>query len=216
MIDIAPTAAVSAGASLPAENFATGLRAMRAGPAAALDVGVLLGSLVLPHVRFERAWLSCTEQDVSCGATNDVLAPGIRLTSRGRFRVFVDAGIGFRRLTTDPTSFQIRYLALLDAAEATENRTEVSDGSRAIRWTGVDRFRSAVGVAYAVRDELALELQLDWAIGDMRHVRTASFVTATLNPGTHMGYEADVREDARRTYVIVGLSLAIRGFLPIR
>jgi hypothetical protein len=103
---------------------------------------------------------------------------------------------------------------LSERAGVFENRGEAREGSQDIRWTGFDVLRLAMGVAYAVRDELALELQLDCAIGSFRHVRTASFVSYPGTGGTGFGFDADLREDTRKPYVVFGLSLAARGFLP--
>jgi hypothetical protein len=224
MIDVAPTAAVSIGATVPIAALGrqtfepgTGMNPISPGPSLAVDLGVLLAGVVLPHVRFERAWMSCTDYDISCRAVNDAASFGLRVTSDGRFRVFGDLGIGLRRLTTDPTPPRIRDLALYELAGVLENRTEVREGSQDIRWTGIDTLRLAVGSAYALRDELAIEVQLDCAMGSFRHVRTASSPgAANLDPGTSIGFEADVRDDAHKAYVIFGLTLAVRGFLPIR
>jgi hypothetical protein len=222
MIDVQPTAAISFGAAVPIAALGrntfepgTGMQAIGVGPAASLDVGVLLGRLVLPHVRFERAWATCERQDQPCRAVNDSASFGVRVTSRGRYRVFGDVGIGLRRLTTDPAPQRLQELLFLEYLGKTTNRVPADDASSDIRWTGVDALRLAFGGAYAIRDELAIELQIDCAMGSFRHVETSQGLNANLDPNSPKGYAVDLRDDARKAYVIFGLSLTIRGFLAI-
>ena len=173
MIDIAPTVAVSAGASVPLAALGrntfepgTGMANIGAGPAAGIDLGVLLGGVVLPHISFERAWVSCEgRMTVDCRAVNDVAALSVRVTSRGTYRVFGDVGLGLRRLKTDPTPERLIDLVSYERLGITEPHTTAGDGDHDIRWTGIDTLRLAVGGAYALRDELALEVKLDCAIG---------------------------------------------------
>ena len=221
MIDVRPTAAVSIGTAVPIAALGrntfepgTGMQAIGVGPAASIDVGVLLGRLVLPHVRFERAWVSCETHDQPCRAVNDSASFGLRVTSRGRYRVFGDVGLGLRRLTTDPSPPRLNQLLRMDLGGMTTNRKPADDASSDIRWTGIDALRLAVGGAYALRDELAIELQLDCALGSFRHVETSQGLNTSLG-STPSGYAVDLREETRKAYVIFGLSLTIRGFLRI-
>lgn len=222
MFELAPTAALALGVAVPhatlgRETFdpGTAMYAASVGPSVSLDVGVLLARTVLPYIAFERAWLTCRYGDPCGTSTTDAAGLGLRVTSRGRFRVFGDFGFGVRRLT-QPASGPYLARTYLDAEYFLENRRSAPDAPDDIRWTGSGELRAAVGGAYELRARVLLEAKLTLATGTFRHVRTGAWLPGPFDPLRERGLEADVPERAREPYYLIGLSIGIRGELPLR